>query len=92
MISGPTVFPGYVTGRATFNGSPVAGATVKLSNGGDPRITATATAPAGEFAFTDIEPGMYTVTFEFEGATPQEIIGWIDPTNGGRSPEPQVRR
>jgi uncharacterized membrane protein len=65
---------GSVSGRATLGGSPLAGATVKLSSGSDPRITSTATAPAGEFSFTDVEPGTYTVTIEFPNTTPQVVL------------------
>lgn len=51
-----------LSGTVTSNGAPIGGATVTLTDGRAPRSTATATRPAGAYAFADLAPGTYTVT------------------------------
>jgi hypothetical protein len=63
-----------VTGVVSIGGTPAADVIVELSNGADPRTTATATSPAGAYRFADVAPGSYTLTFRKAGAKTRVVI------------------
>jgi 5-hydroxyisourate hydrolase-like protein (transthyretin family) len=65
---------GLISGQAFSGGAPAAGVTVELSNGGDPRVTSTASSPAGSYRFVDVAPGSYTLTFRRSGLVTRVIL------------------
>ena len=56
------------------DGSPVGQAEVSLSNGSDERTMLSANTPRGEFEFSDVEPGAYTLTASLTGTEPVVIL------------------
>lgn len=65
---------GSIEGTVTVAGQPRGDITVQLSDGGDPRTTVTATAPAGRFEFGDVRPGSYTLTFVRPNLPPRVVM------------------
>ena len=56
------------------DGSPVGQAEVSLSNGADVRTMLSANTPRGEFEFSNVEPGAYTLTASLLGTEPVVIL------------------
>ena len=56
------------------DGNPVAQAEVRLSNGADDRIMYTANSPLGQFEFSNVEPGSYTLTASLIGTEPVVVL------------------
>ncbi len=56
------------------DGSPVGQATISLSNGADDRTMLTADSPRGEFEFSNVAPGAYTLTASLTGTEPVVIL------------------
>ncbi len=61
-------------GTVASGGVGVGDVTVALSNGGDPRVTSTATTPPGAYQFGDIAPGTYTLTFSRSGLATRVVV------------------
>ncbi|MFT3852749.1 MAG: carboxypeptidase-like regulatory domain-containing protein [Ilumatobacteraceae bacterium] len=59
-----------VTGRAieASNGSGIVGATVTLTGQGQTRTARTADVPVGNYGFSNLPPGAYTITFQRTGS------------------------
>lgn len=72
------------------DGSPASQATVVLTDGTDPLTQLTADEPvAGEFAFSDIAPGSYTLTASRIGTEP--AVQLVTVTAGAPTPPVNVR-
>ncbi|MET0908931.1 MAG: carboxypeptidase regulatory-like domain-containing protein, partial [Ilumatobacteraceae bacterium] len=56
------------------DGSPVGQAKVTLSNGADERTMLSADTPRGEFEFSNVAPGSYTLTASLTGTEPVVIL------------------
>ena len=56
------------------DGSPVGHAEVSLSNGTDARTMLSADTPRGQFEFSNVEPGAYTLTASLTGTEPVVIL------------------
>lgn len=67
---------GIVTSGLTASGAPdgAGDVTVALSNGAVPRITTTATAPAGAYLIADVPPGSYTLTYFRAGVQTRIVL------------------
>lgn len=66
-----TLVNGVVRG---VDGRPVGGATVTLSDGTNNRVLPSADSPAGAFAFSDVEPGAYTLSASLTGTEPVVVL------------------
>ena len=62
---------GQVGGTVLGNGLGVGGLTITLTDGLRPRSTTSATNPPGVFAFVDVPPGSYTLTFTDPSPAPK---------------------
>jgi hypothetical protein len=62
LVATPTV--GIVTGSATLDSSPLAGATVTLSDGTGVVVATVTTGADGRYTFPSAPPGTYTVTID----------------------------
>jgi hypothetical protein len=60
-----------VSGTVLGSGSGVGGLTITLTDGLKPRSTTSATNPPGVFAFVDVPPGSYTLTFTDPSPAPR---------------------
>jgi hypothetical protein len=56
------------------DGSPVGQAEVSLSNGADKRTMLSADTPRGQFEFSNVAPGSYTLTASLRGTEPVVIL------------------
>jgi hypothetical protein len=65
---------GTVGGTVTVDGQPRGELEVELSDGLTPRITSTATSPAGAFEFGDVAPGTYTITVRRPNLPPRIVL------------------
>lgn len=61
------------------DGNPVPFAEVKLTNGADDRTMLTATSPVGQFDFSNVEPGAYTLTASLIGTEPVTVLVNVTP-------------
>jgi carboxypeptidase family protein len=68
---------GVVSGSVTAGGLPVSDVVVELSNGAEPKTTASASSPAGAYRFADVPPGGYTLTFRKPGLATQVVIVFV---------------
>jgi Carboxypeptidase regulatory-like domain len=59
-----------IVGTVSGAGRPVAGATVELSDGLASRTTASASTPFGQYVFTEVAPGAYTISVSAPGFAP----------------------
>lgn len=72
--------------RGTVNGTGggIGGATITLSDGVRPRVTRSATNPAGLYAFAGVAPGSYTLTYQQVGYATRVVLvtvaGGVDQT------------
>ena len=74
---------GQVNGTVTDpSGAVVSGAKVTLANNGTGQTRTAQTSANGSYAFTNLQPGNYTVTVEGSGFSPYK--GNVDVTVGGR--------
>src|SRR5215469_4725421 len=74
---------GQVNGTVTDpSGAVVSGAKVTLTNNGTGQTRTAQTSANGSYAFTNLQPGNYTVTVEGSGFSPYK--GSVDVTVGGR--------
>lgn len=75
-----------VRGTVTGPDGGLGEVTVTLSDGIRPRVTTSATNPAGTFAFANVPAGWYTLTFERTGYTTKvvliEVVAGIDRVQG----------
>lgn len=65
---------GSITGTVSLAGTPSDGVEIELSSGNEPKITQSASDPAGAYSFTGVEPGTYTLTFRRSGFTTQVLL------------------
>ena len=71
-----TVLPvnSQVSGTVSTGGAGLGEVTVTLTNGIRPRVTTSATNPAGSFAFAGVPAGSYTLTFERFGYQTKVVL------------------
>jgi hypothetical protein len=67
MSSSKALIRGTIT---NFLGNPVAGSELTLTNGVSTRVLFSAHEPIGEYTFSNLEPGTYTLTATLTGAAP----------------------
>lgn len=76
MSSSKALIQGTIT---NFLGDPVAGSELTLTNGISTRVLFSAHEPIGEYTFSNLEPGTYTLTATLTGAAPVVRLVTVQP-------------